>query len=494
MPQFQRSPLASKAPRSNLSFADLLSELATAHDRDLLELAEKLAPGGHGRSVSKLFAVRRHEKGIVSKIISKEPVKERRNASKMEDSNDLHEAQRSITAPEHTVFVPDSIAKETPPRTPSREPPSMLSEGTGVGTFSRTEPPLPNSIPEHLEVHAMKSDVVLASSITSDEDVADKLTHQYARGKDGQSVLVRQKLANKFCKPPTLTQRALAYTNKLSERCKEPPRSGRLADCLGSMKFQVASATVIFFNAITTSLLADIDMRSRGAERSGLLDMFEILFLCWYTLELALKLALHGMYFFWNDETAWGVFDLCLVIQAWIDVILTEVMDGAGANLAFARMARLLKLSKIFRIFRMVKLLRDLRTMLTSLVSSFMAMLWALVLLFTCLFMMALMFVQLQAGYLQTATLSGTADPVIVADIESKFGSVTTTMNSLFMATTGGVDWIELWQACPEDATKAALVVFIFFLHFSLLNVVTGIVMEKAVRNAQPDRDELIME
>merc|ERR1712151_1434126 len=35
---------------------------------------------------------------------------------------------------------------------------------------------------------------------------------------------------------------------------------------------------------------------------------------------------------------------------------------------------------------------------------------------------------------------------------------------------------------------------FVGFWHFSFLNVVTGVVMEKAVRNAQPDREALALE
>eukprot|EP00931_Biecheleriopsis_adriatica_P057036 TRINITY_DN33825_c0_g1_i1.p1 TRINITY_DN33825_c0_g1~~TRINITY_DN33825_c0_g1_i1.p1 ORF type:complete len:291 (+),score=51.80 TRINITY_DN33825_c0_g1_i1:3-875(+) len=150
----------------------------------------------------------------------------------------------------------------------------------------------------------------------------------------------------------------------------------------------------------------------------------------------------------------------------------------------------------IFRIFRAVKFLKDLKTMLVSVISSFVAMIWAFVLLALVLFIAALMFIQLQASFLIELRLKDELDTVPVEIIDKMFGSVFTGMLTLFMATTGGDDWINVWDVVSfEQAgmSQVALVGFIFFWHFSMMNVVTGVVMEKAVRNAQPDRDELMM-
>lgn len=276
----------------------------------------------------------------------------------------------------------------------------------------------------------------------------------------------------------------------------EPARTGLLATFVNSSVFQMSCSFVIFVNAITTSISADFDMAHLGSKSNEMSERIELAFLVFYALELILKLAVHRCFFFINDESLWNIFDFTLVLQGLIDAVMTQVLKTKGTNITFARMARLLKLGKIFRIFRAFRFLRDLRVMLASIVSSFISLLWSFVLLSVMLFMVALVFVQLQAGYLIELELAGDIPEELLFEVKKYFGSIGTSMLSLYQATTGGEDWGQLYNAISSEGWMSCftMVFFIAFWQFSMLNVVTGLVMEKAVRNAAPDRDELMLE
>merc|ERR1711924_171828 len=74
------------------------------------------------------------------------------------------------------------------------------------------------------------------------------------------------------------------------------------------------------------------------------------------------------------------------------------------------------------------------------------------------------------------------------------FGSLSNSMLSLYMATTGGDDWSKYYFALKTTGLIWAWVFnfFIFFFTFALVTVLTGIFVDKAVQSAAPDRDEIV--
>eukprot|EP00746_Dinoflagellata_sp_MGD_P040890 gnl/MRDRNA2_/MRDRNA2_198754_c0_seq1.p1 gnl/MRDRNA2_/MRDRNA2_198754_c0~~gnl/MRDRNA2_/MRDRNA2_198754_c0_seq1.p1 ORF type:complete len:231 (-),score=40.02 gnl/MRDRNA2_/MRDRNA2_198754_c0_seq1:262-897(-) len=70
-------------------------------------------------------------------------------------------------------------------------------------------------------------------------------------------------------------------------------------------------------------------------------------------------------------------------------------------------------------------------------------------------------------------------------------------MASLYMAITGGVSWGELQEPLVQHISPLFLPFFSLYIAFSmlaLLNVVTGIFVEKAMASALDDRDSIIQE
>merc|ERR1719471_1369813 len=64
-------------------------------------------------------------------------------------------------------------------------------------------------------------------------------------------------------------------------------------------------------------------------------------------------------------------------------------------------------------------------------------------------------------------------------------------MLSLFKASTGGVDWDDHAQLIEHTGTWNTMlyVLFMGFVRISLLNILTAVFMEHAMKLAQPDKD-----
>jgi hypothetical protein len=65
-------------------------------------------------------------------------------------------------------------------------------------------------------------------------------------------------------------------------------------------------------------------------------------------------------------------------------------------------------------------------------------------------------------------------------------------MRSLFMALSGGTDWVEYYDALvPIGVPSNVFLFFIAFSQIALLNIVTGIFVDNALKIAEPDVQEL---
>jgi len=285
---------------------------------------------------------------------------------------------------------------------------------------------------------------------------------------------------------------------------QEPVREGRLAAVIQSQPFEILCGVVILLNSVFTIVRANegLSMASSRpvgtgdshweAEQARMDKNVELGFLCFYVAELILKLKVHGRYFFCNNDARWNVFDVFVVglaVYQYAYLFLSSGATKGSIGLGFVRSFRIMKVT---RIFRMIRFFRELRTMLNTIIGSFMALFWCLVMLMFILILFSLIFVQSTAGHISENDI-GTDQ---VGELMKYFGSVEIAMTSLFMATTGGVDWIQLFGLLsPMGAENAALLLFyIAFFNFAVYNVLTGIFVEHTQKVSRRDRDALTME
>ncbi|CAJ1404170.1 unnamed protein product [Effrenium voratum] len=289
------------------------------------------------------------------------------------------------------------------------------------------------------------------------------------------------------------------------EKClalEEPQRHGRLHRLVQSTGFGMVSGAVILLNALFIFYTTDLEMKNIDSPFSmeASVKVAEVLLASFYVVELFLKLLVHRFFFFWNGEMCWNWFDFILVVFSIFENLLNFLVfndastesASSGVNLAFLRLVRLCRIVKILRVFRTLKFFSELRLMLDCVLGSLMNVMWCVIMLVFVMYVFALL---LQQGIVAHLTEVRNTD-ADVSQMMTYFGSVFTTMVTLFQASTSGVDWNEPYQALTYTGLvlPSAFLAYVAFVFISVWNIVTSIFVEKALKLALPDADMVIVE
>jgi hypothetical protein len=141
-----------------------------------------------------------------------------------------------------------------------------------------------------------------------------------------------------------------------------------------------------------------------------------------------------------------------------------------------------------------MRVFRELSQVLESFRNCMVSLFWSLVMLVFVLYVFALIFLRGFITYLDP----NVGDDIIRPrqEIMESFGGVLRTMVSLYMAVTGGNDWVVYYNLVEllGDFYTLMFLFFTFFFAFALFNILTGVFVEKAVVAATPDREELVLE
>jgi hypothetical protein len=271
---------------------------------------------------------------------------------------------------------------------------------------------------------------------------------------------------------------------------REPPMSGRLPAVVRSWQFNLLCQLVILIN--TAFVFADTNYQIDNLQEQGMpaSTAMEIFFCAFYTVELSLRLFAQGRWFFVGNDASWNWFDTCLVLVTFLDIV-----GSMSGNVGYTRVFRVLKIVKILRVVRVLQFFNELRLMINCVLGSIVSLFWCIVMIYFVMFLFAVYFTQEVTRHMQD---EGLAD-VEVSDfpeIQEFFDSVQTTTLTLFMAVTGGEDWRRIYEVLEPVGTVACLgfLSYIFIFLFSVLNVIMGIFVEKAVKLAQPDADHLLIQ
>lgn len=270
---------------------------------------------------------------------------------------------------------------------------------------------------------------------------------------------------------------------------------------VGSTHFERFIGFVIFMNVafMGFSIQLEIETVREGDdyEISMPMEIIELLFAAIYAIELAMRISVYRMDFFFNrSDKYWNVFDLILVLQSILDQLnrVTNILNSTGGNMSFLRAMRFMKMVKTLQMVRLMRSMREIRMIIISIMGSVRSMLWSLVLLAAVLYMFSLIFVQ---G--ASATLSQDVDiskyesydatEDLHNDITEYWGSLGKAMTTLFMASNGGFDWTEslrpLWVA--GFPLPQIFLMYISFFNFVILNIITAVFVETTIAIGNKD-------
>lgn len=178
---------------------------------------------------------------------------------------------------------------------------------------------------------------------------------------------------------------------------------------------------------------------------------------------------------------AWNWLDFILILQGLME--LCSMGQGAHSN-SFLRTLRLLRVAKVLRIFRVIKFFTQLHLIITALVGSVMHLVWSMLVFAILFFIFSLYLCSGVATYLDSddGVDSKESDALLMS-----FGSVQSSFLSLYMTVTGGSDWSDYFDAMAPTSLQPAFLFFVAFSQIALLNIVTGIFVDNAMKVAQPD-------
>jgi voltage-gated sodium channel len=261
---------------------------------------------------------------------------------------------------------------------------------------------------------------------------------------------------------------------------EEPQRSGHLFRFVHPY-FDNVAAIVILLNAVFMIYTTNYEVSRPDDGPTKFQNLMEYVFIAFYCLELALKVCVHRLYFFWNNDYRWNTLDTFLVCYGILEISLRE----SGGNFSWLRALRLFKMAKVLRVLRVIKSLKELRLILACITGSVISLFWSLVMMTFILFMFSLLFVQETGGYFKDQ--GDSIDPEVETALNENFGSVQVSMLTLWASVTGGNDWWMYYDVLRGPYSKPLYLFFIAFSQIALLNILTGIFVESAMKLAEPD-------
>merc|ERR1719382_7512 len=142
-------------------------------------------------------------------------------------------------------------------------------------------------------------------------------------------------------------------------------------------------------------------------------------FLGLYCIELVCKLAVHRLFYFWNEDLAWNWLDFLLIAQSLVEAM--SASSGRGGGNTWMRTIRLFRVAKVLRILRFVKVFTQLHLIMSAILGSLLHLFWS-IMVFAILFLMcSLYFVSSVATYLKSDEVG---DKHVAQPMLDNFGSV----------------------------------------------------------------------
>lgn len=259
-----------------------------------------------------------------------------------------------------------------------------------------------------------------------------------------------------------------------------------------SPKFDCFITSLIVLNALLIGMQVQHDAVSNS--KVGWFDVVEYFFTAVFTFELVARIAILRQRF-WTDpaERHWNAFDALLVLISWLDVFVSEVLDAdlpvdGSMSSKFARLVRILR---IMRVLRTVKLLTHLRIMVSMIAKSLRSLLWIIIIMVLIIYSFAIILTQGATYHLKS--VSGELPP-LEATLRDSFGSLFSTMYTLFKCVSAGVEWADLAPSIGACGWvfEIIFVVYLGFTLFAVINIVNGVFVDGAIEHSREDRMMLV--
>mmetsp|Transcript_105612 Transcript_105612/g.251778 ORF Transcript_105612/g.251778 Transcript_105612/m.251778 type:complete len:747 (-) Transcript_105612:124-2364(-) len=273
---------------------------------------------------------------------------------------------------------------------------------------------------------------------------------------------------------------------------------------VSSMAFEAFAGCIITSNAVIIGMEVEYCATSQTVQSPAWFQTLHLLYAIVFALELGLRMVAYGCDLYSDSEMfRWACLDSFIVVSSFVDLGLSWSMRATDENpssltssgLSAIRVMRVLRISRLIRVSRLAKLmlwLKALRTLIHSIFVTLKSLIWALVLLALIMYVFAIILAQAAIERLVLIKdLPG--DQWDAQDTTLKFfwGSLGDSVSTLFMSITGGISWqvAELPLTQLSVVWKVVFFLYMAFVMFAVLNVMTGVFCQSAIESAARDHD-----
>jgi hypothetical protein len=280
-----------------------------------------------------------------------------------------------------------------------------------------------------------------------------------------------------------------------------------LGDFVRSVMFDYISGALIMANALSIGVQADFMARESTDKVPLVMRVIELFFCVAFTAELILRATVDGSKFLscTSSKWKWNFFDTLLVTMQITEELIMFVMDtmnlneegqNVGSDFTIMRILRILRLIRIMRLVRVLRFIGELRTIVIQIIGSMRSLCWTCALLVMVMYVVGVYLTQLVSDHM-VGLQNDNPDALHgdVMDLDAYFGSLGSSILSLYQAITNGISWYELSNPLMKNFSPwIAIVICLYtaFAIFALFNIVTGVFVESALDAATKDKETLL--
>jgi len=261
--------------------------------------------------------------------------------------------------------------------------------------------------------------------------------------------------------------------------------------------FEGGGLVLILSNVICIAVELELEIENRFAADENLHNVFYCVHAFYafaFLFEIIFKCIANGVGpLFCGVDWLWNLLDLLMVLCGLLELALTLSM--ALDQLRVFRILRAARICRGMRVARLVRYVGPLRALMLSIASALQSLMWTMLLVMLILF---------GTGYILSQTVYDHCSDEEAADIDGVcsseslkrfWASLQKSMYTLFMVLVGGVNWEAPIAPLSEVNFGLAVifVLYIAFMNFAVLNVVTGIFCQNAIESANADKEIAIM-
>lgn len=302
---------------------------------------------------------------------------------------------------------------------------------------------------------------------------------EYEEAKEeGQRVEVLKKL---------MSESKVIRTDAMAE-CKK-----RAADIASNPFFNFAVALVIISNSIFLGIQLELGMQNSGNAMAFLVG--HLIYAILFTVEMAIRFIAAGCRnYLIGHDWYWNWLDLLVVIPAWVELVTDftehgEHVSSGASNFRILRVLRITRMLHVIRSVRLIRVIHAFRELIFSILDTTRQLGWAMILLLLIIYSFSILFTDAVSN-------EQLADPQLdLSNAQKYFGGVFVACETLFRACLSGFDWVDAADALkPVGEVWVQLFhVYVAFCSFAVLNVITGVFVNSAIKTREKDHETLVL-